>query len=68
METLRRRPAAMPSGDLTSTPFPGQSHDERYSLAASRRRGVVRRHFHFTTHFIFITCFTVALLMMTIHY
>ena len=35
METLRRRPAAMPSGGLTSTPFPGQSHDERYSFASS---------------------------------
>ena len=41
METLRRRPAAMPSGGLTSTPFPGQSHDERYSFAASCR--IVRR-------------------------
>ena len=41
METLRRRPAAMPSGGLTSTPFPGQSHDERYSFAALCR--IVRR-------------------------
>ena len=41
METLRRRPAAMSSGGLTSTPFPGQSHDERYSFAASCR--IVRR-------------------------
>ena len=41
METLRRRPAAMPSGGLTSTLFPGQSHDERYSFAALCR--IVRR-------------------------
>ena len=42
METLRRRPAAMPSGGLTSTPFPGQSHDERYSFAALCHRIWVR--------------------------